>query len=70
MKQKTKELIDALEKKYSELDQDKNNYLEGLLYSKTFKLLGLHSNGCFAQSTNPKNKFSRRDGFYCIPSNK
>jgi tryptophan 2,3-dioxygenase len=35
MKQKTKELIDALEKKYSELDQDKNNYLEGLLHSKT-----------------------------------
>ena len=25
MKQKTKELIDALEKKYSEIDQDKNN---------------------------------------------
>jgi len=35
MKQKTKELIYALEKKYSELDQDKNNYLEGLLHSKT-----------------------------------
>jgi len=35
MKQKTKELIDALEKKYSDLDQDKNNYLEGLLHSKT-----------------------------------
>ena len=34
MKQSTKKIINALEKKYSELDQDKDIYLEGLLYSK------------------------------------
>jgi len=34
MKQSTKKIINALEKKYSELDQDKDIYLEGLLHSK------------------------------------
>ena len=34
MKQKTKKLIEALEAKYDELRQDKNTFLEGLLYSK------------------------------------
>jgi tryptophan 2,3-dioxygenase len=35
MKNKTKKIIEALEAKYSELKQDKDIFLEGLLYSKS-----------------------------------
>jgi N12 class adenine-specific DNA methylase len=64
----TKNLIRTIRKKFDAINQKTDTHLEGLALGKTNNLLGLYSNGCLVNLTNPKNHFARRNGFYYVSS--
>ncbi len=50
-------IIKQLQEKYKNIDQDTDDHLMGLLYSKTYYLLGLYTDRRFIKSANSKNYF-------------